>query len=63
MKFLERWSRRRFLAVFSAAAAQAAANLKGLAQSPAGTAAAEAAVRANAAEAARTCLLYTSRCV
>jgi hypothetical protein len=54
MKFLERWSRRRFLTVSSAAAAQAAANLKGLAQSPAGTAAAEAAVRANAAEAART---------
>jgi hypothetical protein len=54
MKFLERWSRRRFLAVSSAAAAQAAANLKGLSQSRAGTAAAEAAVRANAAEAART---------
>jgi hypothetical protein len=54
MNFLQRWSRRRFLAVSSAAAAQAAANLKGLSQSPAGTAAAEAAVRANAAEAART---------
>jgi hypothetical protein len=51
MNLFERWSRRRFLAVSSAAAAQAAATLKGLSQSP--SAAADA-VRANAAEAART---------
>ena len=56
MRFGERWSRRRFLAVSGGAAAQAAATVKGFGQASGGVnpAAAAAAQRANAAEAART---------
>jgi len=53
MRFIERWSRRRFLAVSGGAAAQAAAGLKGLAQTPSAAGGAVAAQRANAQEAAR----------
>jgi hypothetical protein len=53
MRFGKDWSRRRFLAVSSAAAAQAATGLKGLGQAAGAGNDAAAAQRANAAEAAR----------
>jgi hypothetical protein len=53
MRFGKRWSRRRFLAVSSAAAAQAAAGLKGLGQATDGAESAAAAQQKYAAEAAR----------
>jgi hypothetical protein len=49
----KRWSRRRFLAITSAAGLQAAAGLKGFGQTVGAAAAAAAAQRTNAAEAAR----------
>ncbi len=53
MKFSNEWSRRRFLAVSSAAAAQAAASLKGLSQTAPNAASAAAAAQRNIQEAAR----------
>jgi len=53
MRFGKGWSRRRFLAVSGAAAAQAAVGLNGLGQSTSAAADAAAAQRANGAEAAR----------
>lgn len=53
MRFGRGWSRRRFLAVSSAAAAQAGVALKGLGQAAGPAANAVAAQKANAAEAAR----------
>ena len=53
MKFSNEWSRRHFLAVSSAAAAQAAASLKGLAQTAPSAASAAAAAQRNIQEAAR----------
>jgi len=53
MKFNNEWSRRRFLAVSSAAAAQAAATLKGLSQTAPNAASATAAAQRNIQEAAR----------
>jgi len=52
MRFGKDWSRRRFLAVSSAAAAQAAAGLKGFGQAAGVTEASAAAQKANAREAA-----------
>src|ERR1035441_4814455 len=54
MRFDKGWSRRRFLAVSGATAAQAAVGLKGLGQATGAATDAAAAQRANAAEAART---------
>ena len=51
MKFSNEWSRRRFLAVSSAAAAQAAASLKGLSQTAPSAASAAAAAQRNIQEA------------
>jgi hypothetical protein len=53
MKFSNEWSRRRFLAVSSAAAAQAAATLKGLSQTAPNAASASAAAQRNIQETAR----------
>src|ERR1035437_6371801 len=53
MRFDKGWSRRRFLAVSGATAAQAAVGLKGLGQATGAATDAAAAQRANAAEAAR----------
>src|SRR5208283_867688 len=53
MKFSNEWSRRHFLAVSSATAAQAAATLKGLAQTAPSAASAAAAAQRNIQEAAR----------
>jgi hypothetical protein len=53
MRFYKGWSRRRFLAVSGATAAQAAVGLKGLGQATGAATDAAAAQRANAAEAAR----------
>ncbi len=54
MRFGKGWSRRRFLAVSSAAAARAAAGLKGFGQTQGGAAGAAAARRRTRAEAATT---------
>ena len=54
MRFGTGWSRRRFLAISTAAAAQTAATLKGLAQTQHPATAAAAAQKANAQEAAAT---------
>ena len=53
MKFSSEWSRRRFLAVSSATAAQAAATLKGLSQTAPSAASAAAAAQRNIQETAR----------
>jgi hypothetical protein len=53
MKFSNEWSRRHFLAVSSATAAQAAATLKGLSQTAPSAASAAAAAQRNIQEAAR----------
>jgi hypothetical protein len=53
MKFSNEWSRRHFLAVSSATAAQAAASLKGLSQTAPSAASATAAAQRNIQEAAR----------
>src|ERR1035438_6688016 len=54
MRFGNGWSRRRFLAVSTAAAARAAAGLKGFGQTQVGTAGSAAAQSANARETAAT---------